>query len=221
MIRLAISVEGRTEEEFVNSVLAGYLRTAGVEPAPIQIGRARAGSGGGTGGGNVSVDRLASEMAKLYWNFDVVTSLVDFYGFRGKNDRTVLELEEHVSQEVRTRIDHLWDQRKVIPYVQMQEFEGILFSDVAAFQTAIDAPTDSVRQLEEVRSQFPTPEDINDDPNTAPSKRISAAIPGYQKRLHGPLVAMDTGLNAIRRECRRFDEWLTRLESLGGREGEP
>ena len=214
MIRLAISVEGRTEEEFVNSVLASHLRPLSVEPTAVLIGRARSGSGGG----NVSVDRLASDMVILYRNFDFVTSLVDFYGFRGKNDRTVLELEEHVSQEARTRIDRLWDQRKVIPYVQMHEFEGILFSDVAAFGTAIDAPTDSVRRLEEVRSQFPTPEDINDDPNTAPSKRIADAIPGYHKRLHGPLVAMDIGLNAIRGECRRFNEWLTRLESLGGPE---
>ena len=215
MIRLAISVEGRTEEEFVKSVLAGYLRPLCVEPTAVLIGRARSGSGGG----NVSVDRLASDMVNLYRNFDFVTSLVDFYGFRGKNDRTVDELEHHLDHEIQVRIGHDWDQRKVIPYVQMHEFEGLLFSQVRAFATAIDAPDQSVRRLEEVRSQFPTPEDINDDPNTAPSKRIADAIPGYHKRLHGPLVAMDTGLNAIRGECRRFDEWVTRLESLGGREG--
>ena len=215
MIRLAISVEGQTEEEFVKSVLASHLRPLCVEPTAVLIGRARSGSGGG----NVSIDSLASDMVNLYRNFDVVTSLVDFYGFRGKNDRTVDELEHHLKQEIQTRIGHGWDQRKVIPYVQMHEFEGLLFSEVRAFATAIDAPEASVGRLEQVRSRFRTPEEINDDPNTAPSKRIAAAIPGYQKRLHGPLVAMDTGLNAIRGECRRFDEWVTRLESLRGREG--
>ena len=163
---------------------------------------------------SVSKDSL-SEMAELYWSFDFVTSLVDFYGFRDKNDRTVDELEQHLNQEVQARIGHRWDQRRIVPYVQLHEFEGLLFSRVRAFETAIYAPEASVRQLEQVRAGFETPEEINDDPDTAPSKRIAAAIPGYQKRLHGPLVAMDIGLNAIRGECRRFDAWVTRLESLG------
>ena len=82
MIRLAISVEGKTEEEFVKVVLAEHLRAKGVEPQPVLIGT----------GGNVTVQRLTSDMAKLYWSFDAVTSLVDFYGFRGKADRSVERL---------------------------------------------------------------------------------------------------------------------------------
>lgn len=57
MIRLAISVEGRTEEEFVNGVLAEHLRVRQVEATPILVGRAF----GNTGGGNVSVQRLAAD----------------------------------------------------------------------------------------------------------------------------------------------------------------
>ena len=34
MIRLAILVEGQTEEEFVKSVLADHLRGSGLEPTP-------------------------------------------------------------------------------------------------------------------------------------------------------------------------------------------
>lgn len=208
MIRLAISVEGRTEEEFVKSVLADDLRVAGVEPTPIQIGR-------GGGGGNVSVERLASDMVNLYWSFDFVTSLVDFYGFRDKKGRTVDELEQHLNQEVQARIGLRWDQRKVIPYVQLHEFEGLLFSNVRAFGTAIYASEESIRRLEQVRAGFETLEEINDDPNTAPGKRIAAAMPRYRKALHGPLAVMDIGLDAIRRECPRFDAWVTGLESLG------
>ena len=65
-----------------------------------------------------------------------------------------------------------------------------------------------------VRAQFPTPEDINDSPATAPSKRIVAVLPRYRKRIHGPDVAERIGLNAIRAECPRFHDLLTRLESL-------
>ena len=210
MKRLAVSVEGQTEEEFVKSVLWEHLRPLGVEPTPILIGRAR----GGSGGGNVSIERLAPEMANLCWNFDFVTSLVDFYGFRGKGDRTVDELEQYLGQEVQARIHHRRNVTEVIPYVQKHEFEGLLFSDVRAFGTAIAAPDRSVLHLGSIRAQFSTPEEINDNPDTAPSKRIANVIAGYQKRLHGPLVAEEIGLGMIRAQCPRFGNWISRLESL-------
>ena len=129
MIRLAVSVEGRTEEEFVKTVLAGHLREYGVEPVPILLGRAR----GVSGGGNVSVERLAPEMRDLYRSFNAVTSLVDFYGFRGREDReTVDALENRLGEALRRAIRE-YDSRRVIPYIQQHEFESLLFSDVDSF----------------------------------------------------------------------------------------
>ena len=203
MIRLAILVEGQTEEEFVKSVLADHLRPIGVEPIPILLG------------GDVNAARLTKHMADSYWSFDFVTSLVDFYGFNGKGNRTVEELEEHLNERIQTRVGDHWDQRRVVPYVQKYEFEGLLFSDVNAFRATTYASEGSITQLSKVRSRFPTPEDINDDPNTAPSKRIANAIPSYRKYLNGPLVARELGLDVIREECPRFREWVGRLESLG------
>lgn len=211
MTRLAVSVEGQTEEEFVKQVLADHLRASRVESTPIMLGRAR----GSARGGNVSSNRLVSEMATLYHSFDVVTSLVDFYGFRDKGDRTVQELETHLLGEIAERIGHAWDERKVVPYIQRHEFEGLLFSDVDPFATQIGFPDGCAVQLRAVREQFATPEDINDDPLTAPSKRISSIIPRYGKVLHGPIVAGEIGLDAIRAECPRFNAWMTRLELLG------
>ena len=210
MIRLAISVEGQTEEEFVNSVLAEYLRTRGVEPVPILLGRAR----GGSGGGNISIERLASEMAELYRNFDTVTSLVDFYGFRGKGDRTVEELEGDLNQAIRKRISNNWDHRKVTPYVQKYEFEGLLFSNVDAFSSLTGATDALVEELGKIRAKFPTPEDINDSSDTTPSKRIAKLMPRYQKVVDGSLIVAETGLDTIRSECPRFNGWVARLESL-------
>ena len=48
MIRLAISVEGQTEEEFVKRMLADYLWSRGVIPQPILLGGS---------GGDVTVER--------------------------------------------------------------------------------------------------------------------------------------------------------------------
>ena len=212
MIRLAISVEGQTEEEFSKDVLTTHLRSHGVEAQPVLLGRAR---GHGGGGGNVSVGRLASEMAHLYHSFDAVTSLVDFYGFRDKRDRTAEELEALVRVEVQQKVG--WNQHRVFPYVQMHEFEGLLFSDVRAFSTMVDAPLRSVDALGNIRAGFATPEDINDNKATAPSRRIKEVIPYYRKSLHGPLVAKEVGLGAIRAECPRFNEWMSNLESLQDR----
>ena len=212
MIRLAISVEGQTEEEFSKAVLTTHLRLHGIEAQPILLGRAR---GGGPGGGAVSVDRLASEMVHLLRSFDVVSSFVDFYGFRGNRDKTAEELEALVRRKIQQKID--WNQNRVLPYVQKYEFEGLLFSDVSAFSVLVDAPLKSIDLLRNIRSGFATPEDINDDWATAPSRRIKGVIRRYCKRLHGPLVAMEIGLEAIRAECPRFNEWMISLESLQGR----
>ena len=221
MIRLAISVEGRTEERFVKGVLAddSHLREAEVTPTPILIGRAR--GKGSPGGGNVSVERLASEMAFLYWSFDAVTSLVDFYGFRGREDaETVDRLEERVGRAIRGRLPGDFESGRIIPYVQQYEFEGLLFSDVDAFD-AIGASAESLQALRNVRGRFPTPEDINDRPATAPSKQIDEVMRkygtrGYSKIRDGFLVADKTGLDVICQECPRFGEWIGRLKTLGG-----
>lgn len=203
MIRLAIAVEGETEEEFVKNVLAGHLRTTGVEPQPIPLG------------GNITVSKLASEMAKLQWNFDRVTSLVDFYGFRDKGADTPEQLEQRIFQEVDRRVSRSWDQSRVFPYIQQHEFEALLFSEVTAFAEAINAPEESVAELRRICCRFDTPEDINDSSETAPSKRILGVIPRYKKVVDGSLIAEKMGLNTIRSQCPRFNSWLERLESLG------
>ena len=106
-------------------------------------------------------------------SFDAVTSLVDFYGFRHKGDKTINELEEDLTRQIR--------QETRPPLVSRQgdsrmsnntSSKGLLFSDVSAFANAIDVPEESVEELRRIREEFPTPEDINDNSDTAPSKRI-------------------------------------------------
>ena len=207
MIRLAIVVEGETEEEFVKMVLASHLRSRGVEAKPIKS-RAR--------GGDISVAQLARQMSRLQWNFDQVTSLVDFYGLRGKRQyETVEELEGRIDTEVDSLVGHDWDRSRVFTYVQRHEFEGLLFSEVDAFADLLDLSASSMTSLYGIRAEFETPEDIDDGPDTAPSKRIMRLVPGYRKRTYGPLIAEKVGLETMRTECPRFHWWLHRLESLG------
>ena len=73
MTRLAILVEGETEEDFVEKILQDHLLPFRVYPTASLI-RGR--------GGNVSIDRLVPAIVEFSWSFDAVTSFVDFYGFR-------------------------------------------------------------------------------------------------------------------------------------------
>lgn len=212
LIRLALAVEGRTEEEWVKSMLAGHLRTRGVEVTPVLLGKAR----NRGKGGNVSIPALVGDMKRLSRSFDAVSSLVDFYGFRGKKARTVDVLTGALSEELRRELGPSLRLDRVIPYVQLHEFEGLLFSQPAAFRLASGATDEAVAELSGVRARFASPEDINDSAETAPSKRIHTALPRYRKVVDGPRIARRIGLEVMRQECARFHAWLERLETLAG-----
>ena len=205
MIRVGIAVEGPTEEDFVKKVLANHLASFGVWPHPTLPGRR---------GGNISVERLASGMRELLRGFDAVTSLVDYYGFKKKENKTPDELQSMILDQLNRTVTRPVSTRRVFPYVQRHEFEALLFSGVERFRCIPRVSETCLEGLVEVRGQFATPEDIDDGSETAPSKRLLQWIPGYDKRVHGPLVAEEIGMGRIRSECPRFGAWLKRLESL-------
>ncbi len=203
MIRLAVSVEGQTEREFVKRLLVERLRLVGIAAVPVLFG--------GRGGG-VTVDRLCSEMTDLAWSHDAVTSLIDYYGLRGRQQRSVEEVEEFVRCAVTRRMRGR--HTRVLPYVQRYEFEGLLFSDLNAVSRVIDVSPKQLEELKNIRSNFATPESINDGRDSAPSKRLKRAIPAYDKVLQGPEIAERTTIEMISRECPRFRDWISRLETL-------
>ncbi len=206
MKRVAIVVEGDTEEEFVKQVLRPHLSRHDVEAVAIMPKGQ---------GGDISVVRLAPAMAKLSWNFNAVTSLVDFYGFKGKQSGdSAADVEERINSSVMQHNPRHGNAVLQFAYVQLHEFEALLFSHPAAFNIISGLSPNALREFEQVASQFTTPEDINDSYDTAPSKRIASVVPNYRKRLHGPAVAKEIGLEAIRAACPRFHTWVERLESL-------
>ena len=82
MIRLAVVAEGQTEEEFAKLLLNPQFQQFGVAVTPILLGRARSRR---AGGGDVTVSGIVSDVVHLSRSFNAVTTLVDFYGFRGKS----------------------------------------------------------------------------------------------------------------------------------------
>jgi hypothetical protein len=105
-----------------------------------------------------------------------------------------------------------------VPYVQVHEFEALLFSDtsIAAHELVANpgGPMNLARLLKAVLDAAGQPEAINDNWNTCPSKRIIGLAPGYRKPFHGPMAAARIGLDKMRRACPHFGQWVTRLENL-------
>ena len=143
---------------------------------------------------------------------------MDFYGFKDRDGRSRAETEHAILEKTRALTTDL-DARYVLPYVQLHEFEGLLFTDPAAFEWVQDGWSEDVHQaLTNVASAFETPELINDSPETAPSKRILKIFPEgtYSKTEHGPLIAESIGIDAIRAKCPAFNEWVGKLQAWGG-----
>jgi hypothetical protein len=158
----------------------------------------------------------------------VATTMVDYFGlpregagaWPGRGQATQLKpnekaasVEKALLADVAAEMGGSFNPRRFVPFVVMHEFEGLLFSDCAGFSRGIGRP-ELADAFQAVRDQFPTPEDINDSPVTAPSKRVEQMVPGYQKPLLGTLAALEIGLIRIRQECLHFHEWLERLESV-------
>ena len=80
-------------------------------------------------------------------------------------------MQDALRDDVVTEMGNRFDSDRFMPFVVMHEFEGLLFSDCAAFSRGIGR-SDLDVSLREIRNDFTTPEEINDSPITAPSKRV-------------------------------------------------
>lgn len=219
MRRLHVVVEGLTEQTFVDELLYPLLLENGVAAIPHSLG------------GNVRWSRLKMDVV-LFLKSDPaasVTTFFDYYGLvhrrnsqfpgkatLGKFDGAVKKkraIEEAMFHEVEEALGRRFDPLRFIPYVQMHELEGLLFSDPERAATGMYRP-EIAPALRAISVLFATPEEINDDVTTAPSKRIERILPSYDKNTLGNLAALQIGLDTIRAACPLFNEWVTKLVGL-------
>lgn len=220
MSRVVAIVEGQTERTFVRDILAPWLGWKGVMLTARLIGKP------GYKGGIGEFARARNEIANLLKQESgtVITTMFDFYGmpptWPGRAKATSLRhenkartVEEAIKKALQNHLGSGFDERRLLPYVQMHEYEALLFSQPNAISEVMRAE-DSLNELEEIRNSFESPEHINDSPEKAPSKRLEAMFPYYQKTFHGILASKMIAIETMRSECPHFDEWLTDLERL-------
>jgi hypothetical protein len=228
MARLLVHVEGQTEEDFVNEVLRNHLLNQGFESVGARIvgnNRLRRRRGGIRAWPSVRRDIL-----RHLWEDPgcIATTMVDFYGLPKQGEGAwpgragcvgqstsskASSVEKAIMKDIVDSMGSNFDPKRFVPFVVMHEFEGMLFSDCGAFSLGIGQPALEPK-FRRVRDGFDTPEDINDSPISAPSKRIEDIVPGYEKPLLGTLAVLEIGLVKIRSECPHFASWLAKLESL-------
>ncbi len=223
-VRLNIIVEGQTEETFVNQTLKPHLSRflIGVSARVVATSRKRGTKHAGGLSTYLKTKRDITLWIKQDRNPDVrFTTMFDLYGlptdFPGYMSaaadadpyQRVLALEDAFLKDI--------SDRRFIPYIQLHEFEALILSDPRQLDSQFDNRADGIARLETMVTQFPSPEHINDNANTAPSKRIIREIPEYEgrKASAGPIVTEKIGLSMLRSKCAHFAGWLGKLESLG------
>ena len=191
MKRLGIITEGKTETAFVNKILRPYLINGNIDIAPRNMH------------GKVSVDRLRSFIKSLAYKFDMITMLVDHYGFKERGEKSITEIENEIKNAAPAAVRH-----KIIPYIQQYEFEALLFSDKMAVAKYLSFNENQKERLNKISQN---PEEINH--NMPPSKQLIKIYPKYNKVLDGVKIAEKIGLPAIMKKCPRFAGWVQKLEN--------
>lgn len=213
MSRIYLLVEGQTEEAFVRELLQPHYAPMELYLTPIIVSTSPGYKGGMSSYSKIrpQIQRLCRQDAGAYVStmFDLYALPDDFPGRaeddwprNGSGHQKASFIEQHMADDI--------GHRNFLANILVHEFEALLFVQPERFADWAD--DDVANALVDIRHRF-LPEDLNDNPATAPSKRILGVMPEYQKTVHGPLIACDIGLDAMRAECPHFAAWLQRLEA--------
>lgn len=224
-VEVYIVVEGRAEQTFVRDILAPDMAMRGVYLYPHLIGNP------GHKGGDIRFERAKSDIGNfLKQRPDTyVSTMFDYFRidskWPGKEEVSRMMrsggklsaaqkaelLEEPTRQQIVAEFSGNNAKHRFTPYIAMHEFEALLFSNPLVLAEKLSADP---QIIEQILAECGSPEEINDRPETAPSKRIAALTSGYRKIAMGKVIAESIGIPAMRRKCPHFDQWLTTIEQL-------
>jgi len=223
MMRVCVVCEGQTEEEFVLAVLAPALIGVGINLIPEMISTSP-----GHKGGALRFERVKRHLRNTLRQASApsVTTLFDLY----RLDKSFPDFELASNQkDISNRLAMLNSAlhrvvvaeascrpERFLPFIQPYEFEALLFSDVTVLTATYETWHPAASALLNVRNAAPTPEHINEHPDTKPSAHLERELklPRYKKALHGPIAAQNIGLTKIAAECKFFAGWLKSIRQL-------
>ena len=224
MKRLIVICEGRSEVNFIKNVIScEFSDNISFEPRTIPTGKNP--NGGNAKGGSLDYDRVRKYIINTLKEIgssregSFVTTFFDYYKLSNKFPKfnqatqkkdiykTISELEEAFYKDI--------CDNRFIPYIQLHEFESLIFCDIEKLFEKEDINQKNLTNLKNTLSNFGNnPELINGGYKTAPSKVILNNFSGYQKTLHGYTALSKIGIGEICNQCKHFREWIAKIKSI-------
>jgi len=224
-VEVMVVVEGQTEQTFIRDVLGPYTSYKNIFLHSALIGKP------GRKGGDIRFDRARNDVGRhlKQRGNTYVSTMFDFFRIEadwpGKrevlrliNSGTSLsarvkgeKLEEVMLSEITESFSGYDPEVRFLPYIEMHEFEALLFSNASILANNINVRES---EIEDILAECGEPEEIDDGPDTAPSKRLIRLRTDYRKVAMGKTISEAIGIQTIREECPHFNTWLTKLEQL-------
>lgn len=214
-------VEGKTEQIFIQNIVSPHLAKKNIYITPIIISKP------GQKGGDVRFSRAKNDIGlHLKQRSDTfLTLFFDYYGIKsdwpGLKDAEKQSLPndkaEKINNATKDKVNQLFgdhgSDRRFIPYISMHEFEALLFSEPKALAAQLKVPQSDI---DKILRECGEPENIDDSPHSAPSKRLEILSSRFKKTSTGITIAKAIGLVKIREHCLLFNKWLTEIECVKG-----
>lgn len=172
MKRVIIICEGETEREFCTKMLSPYFANKDIHIQSPLIKK--------TMGGIVKWSELKKQISQHLSNEKdaFVTTFIDYYGlykkynFPGWDDSLKVidknQRMDFLEAEMAKSIDDAIRYR-YLPYMQLHEFEGLLFNDINIFYEQITKEElVGITELQKTFNDYDNPEMINDNKETSP-----------------------------------------------------
>lgn len=215
MKNIYIYCEGQTEESFINEVLSPYLSQVDIWVYPIICTTKRTNLEKFRGGVSEysKIKKELTMLCKSHKN-EIITNMFDYYAMPsdtpliGCSDIDIYSRIEKIENDINIDIGEPNCHFNFL----MHEFEGLLFSKPNSFKLVADDKV--VNEIVRIKSEAISPEHINNSPETAPSKRLEALMPGYAKVKNGTIISKDIGMDVIMSNCKHFAHWIEEIKSF-------
>lgn len=211
MRSVAIMVEGRTEERFVEEILQGFVGDD-VWLRPI-VGHTKRVSGQKAKRGGAAWKHYRSHLRSLcsqpQWS--AVTTLIDLYGFPADiqlaeplatsgGHAAAAQLSEVMTREV--------DDARFIPFVMVHEFEALVIA-AGAHLPSVFGQARAANEFQKLLSEHDgNAELIDSHPHSSPAARVEGTIAEYSKVRDGIDIIEQAGLRSCLHACPQLAEWI-------------
>ena len=223
-----ILCEGQTEEKFAKEILKPFLKGYGliIKTRLLMTSKKLGASGGMLSFTQAKHDllRWINENAYQKSERHIYTTMFDFYAlptdFPGYSEINKFNSPYDKVKKIEDCLSESISYKDFIPYIQLHEFEALLFCGIKELAGLYPNNEKTILQLNSVLAQYDgNPELIDNSPQTAPSKRIINAVETNKKHKYNkPQTAVEViqkiGLEKVYSEGQHFKEWIDKILGL-------